>query len=152
MISSFVIWARLVTRIQHRASPAQHTATHHSSLYKYNLYKTRLPPVLSMHLVASVPQSGDSTLQQHPAPAQDIKVCLHRNITTQTSHQLILPHTNYQMPDTFFFNSIAIQDFSGKQPKILSVKYQGFLRGENERFQVSKFPCLTLTMTMGEKY
>ena len=44
MISSFVIWARLVTRIQHRASPAQHTtATHHSSLWKYNLYRICSP-------------------------------------------------------------------------------------------------------------
>ena len=169
MISSFVIWARLVTRIQHRASPAQHTtATHHSSLWKYNLYQTRLP-VLSIHLLASVPQSGDSTLQQPRPQPQDIKVCLHRNITTQTSHQLILPRGSDQMAGTFqmlvstqihiqiqvktkeqrtLLKSLA-QRYSDKIPTLL---YQPsgrgcilfhFMKEESERFQVSTFPCLT---------
>ena len=97
------------------------------------------PPVWWQHITAA------------PSPSLRILkfVCTgilqHKPVTS--SYFLAAQTSRFQI----HFTSIAIRDFSEKQTKILSIKYQGFLR---EEWKVPSFDVSMphLTVTMGEKY
>ena len=102
MISSFVIWRDLWPEYssEHHQHNTQQQHQHHSSLWKYNLYRICSPccPYIWWPVSPSLVTAHYSSSQPQP---RILKFVCTGIITTQTSHQLILPRGSDQMAGTF---------------------------------------------------